>query len=107
MARKQIDWEAIHREYRAGQLSIREIGRQYNVTDGAIRKHAKLYKWQRDLSDRVRQKVKAELVRSEVRTSTREAVRTPEGDSEIVEQAAIRGVEVVRSHQDKISRVRR
>jgi len=35
--RKTVDWEAIEREYRAGQLSLREIGRRFDVTDTAVR----------------------------------------------------------------------
>ena len=31
--KSSVDWEAIEREYRAGQLSLREIGRTYGVTD--------------------------------------------------------------------------
>ena len=38
--RKVLDWEAIEREFRAGQLSLREIGRRFGLTEGAIRKRA-------------------------------------------------------------------
>jgi predicted DNA-binding protein YlxM (UPF0122 family) len=48
------DWEAIEREYRAGQLSVREIARQYAVSEGAIRKRAKAEGWERALADVVR-----------------------------------------------------
>jgi hypothetical protein len=35
------DWEAIESAYRAGVLSLRDIGDKYGVTEGAIRKRAK------------------------------------------------------------------
>ena len=35
--RKPVDSEAIEREYRAGQLSLREIAKRNGVTDTAIR----------------------------------------------------------------------
>lgn len=35
------DWEAIESAYRAGVLSLRDIGEKYGVTEGAIRKRAK------------------------------------------------------------------
>jgi hypothetical protein len=50
-------------EYRAGQLSIREIGRQHGLSDTAIRNRAKAKGWTRDLSGAVRSRVREELVR--------------------------------------------
>lgn len=94
--RKQIDWEAIEREYRAGQLSIREIARQHDVSDGAIRKRAKNKGWSQDLSEKVREKVRTDLVRTEVRTPNA-------SDKEVIEAAAARGVEVVRDHRRDIN----
>jgi DNA-binding Lrp family transcriptional regulator len=39
--RMSVDWEAIEREYRAGQLSVREIARQQGLSHTAINKRAK------------------------------------------------------------------
>ena len=41
------DWEAIESAYRAGFLSLRDIGEKYGVTEGAIRKRAKKLGWVR------------------------------------------------------------
>ncbi|HCS1549970.1 TPA: hypothetical protein OQM59_004263 [Shigella flexneri] len=41
------DWEAIESAYRAGVLSLRDIGEKYGVTEGAIRKRAKKLDWAR------------------------------------------------------------
>jgi hypothetical protein len=91
------DWEAVEREYRAGQLSVSEIGRQHGVSHTAINKRAKKEGWLRDLSKKVRQTVSARLVSAEVSaTNAREAV----------ELAAARGVEVVRQHRRDIARGR-
>ncbi|HBQ8756693.1 TPA: hypothetical protein L9B17_003976 [Klebsiella quasipneumoniae] len=48
------DWEAIESAYRAGVLSLRDIGDQYGVTEGAIRKRAKKFDWVRKTSTQVR-----------------------------------------------------
>ncbi|HBR4372331.1 TPA: hypothetical protein UO056_004568 [Klebsiella pneumoniae] len=48
------DWEAIESAYRAGVLSLREIGAQYGVTEGAIRKRAKRDGWVRKSGTQVR-----------------------------------------------------
>ncbi|WP_072389841.1 hypothetical protein [Hyphomicrobium sp. CS1GBMeth3] len=93
----EIDWEGIEREYRAGQLSVVEIGRQFGVSHTAINKRAKKNGWTRDLTEKVRKEVSARLVSDEVSaTNAREAVTL----------AAERGVQVVRSHRNDISQGR-
>lgn len=94
--KKPTDWESIERQYRAGVLSIREIGKAHDVSDTAIRKKAKTADWQRDLSAKVAEKVRSDLVRSEVRTAN------PQTEREIVEEAAATVVHVVRSHRTRI-----
>lgn len=48
------DWEAIESAYRAGVLSLRNIGAQYGATEGAIRKKAKKLEWVRKSGTQVR-----------------------------------------------------
>jgi hypothetical protein len=91
------DWELIERDYRAGVLSIREIAKRHEVSDTAIRKKAKAAGWERDLTEKVNEKVRTELVRSEVRTAN------PQTEREIVEVAAATVVQVVRSHRKAIT----
>lgn len=104
---KKIDWEAIEREYRAGQLSLREIGRIHGVTDTAIRKKAKLEGWARDLTDQVRATVRAKLVREDSSQSGSQDGSHPEraNDRDIVDEMAARGVEVVRSHRRSLAQL--
>ena len=93
----KTDWDAIEREYRAGQLSNREIAARFGVTEGAIRKKAKTEGWQKDLADKVRKEVRAKLVRTDgTHSSTQEQRAT---DREIVETAALRGLEVQLTHR--------
>lgn len=100
--RKAVDWEAIEREYRAGQLSLREIGRQYDVTAPAVLKRAKKHGWERDLSNRVRESVNAKLVRETAReTAPVNAVNAQEA----VALAAARGVDVVFRHRRDIAKL--
>ena len=97
MSEAAPDWDAIHAEYRAGQLSNVMLGKKYGVTEGAIRKRAKAEGWQKDLADAVRQQVKEKLVRDEVRAPNAR-------DREIVEAAATTGADVVRRHRRDISK---
>ena len=95
------DWEAIKRMYRAGTPSVRAIASKNNISEGAIRKRAKEFGWQRDLTDEVRAAAKARLVRTEVRNPyAQDEVRTK---SEIVDSAAEALVQVVRSHRKDIA----
>ncbi|WFO09800.1 hypothetical protein MAY76_17195 [Edwardsiella ictaluri] len=41
------DWAAIAVAFQAGELSLRAIGAQHGVSEGAIRKMAKKYGWVR------------------------------------------------------------
>ena len=97
--RKQIDWEPIKKEFCAGQLSIKEIGRRHDCSDTAIRKKARQEGWQRNLADKVREKVREKLVRSEVRDQNA-------NEDEIVDEAATRGFQVVISHRKDIRALR-
>lgn len=95
--KRRFDWEAIEKEFRAGAMSIREIGRQYGPSDMAIRKRAKKLGWKRDLTDEVRRRVRAESVRSP---------RTDEEQAELEEDAIVEAVKkavgVVRYQQLQI-----
>lgn len=64
------DWEAIESAYRAGVLSLRDIGDKYGVTEGAIRKRAKKFEWVRKAGTQVR---KSGTQKNKARTSEKPA----------------------------------
>jgi hypothetical protein len=94
--RKSVDWEAIEREYRAGQLTVVEIGRQHGLSHTAINKRAKRDGWTRNLADKVREEVSARLVSESTET-----------ERAAIEPAVARGVQVVREHRASIGRGQR
>lgn len=94
--RKPIDWERIEAEYRAGQLSVREIARQHGVGAPAIVKRAQKLGWERDLSASVREAVNAKLVKETAAGNTEGNTRNTR---ETVEAAADRVVSLVRQHR--------
>lgn len=102
MAKPATDWEAIEREYRAGQLSLREIARVHGVSDTAIRKKAKEKAWERDLTKQVQEAVRAKLVREDGSQGSHPQRTT---DRDIVQDTAARAVEVVRSHRRSLSQL--
>ncbi len=100
----KTDWEAIEREYRAGMLSLREIGRRHGVTEGAIRKKAKAEGWERPLADKVRAAVREKLVRID---GTQSGTQTPRAsDAEIIAAAAELGKEVQLTHRRDLQQLR-
>lgn len=95
--RKKYDWEAVERAYRAGQLSIREISKKHGPTESNIRYRAKKYGWTRDLTQHVQKRTKDKLLRTDLRTANAQE------DAAIVEEAAERGAEIIRSHRRDIN----
>lgn len=112
-----VDWEGVYREYKAGQLSLRKIAQAYGVSESAIRKRRDREQWgERDLTPQVRHSVRAKLAsddgahdshseRAAYAQDADEAYRE-QVEREGVEAAALRGVEVVRSHRSDIHRAR-
>lgn len=50
--RKQIDWEKIELDYRAGIKTLRQIADEHGISNPAISKRAKRDDWSRDLTAR-------------------------------------------------------
>lgn len=96
-----IDWESVERHYRAGFLSIRQLGKQFGVSAPAVLKKAKKESWTRDLTKKVREAVNTQLVNAEVNAETKKR-----NECEIVEQAAATIVQIVREHRKDIAKAR-
>lgn len=102
MASKRVDWNRIERLFRAGLLSIAEIGRECNVPEANIRYYSKKLGWKRDLTDEMRSRTRTKLVENLAKASSGIEVLNDlkkATDEEIIEQAAKTQVEVVRQHQ--------
>lgn len=97
--RKTVDWEPIDKEVRANLLSIRELGRKYNITEAAIRMRMKRNGMVRDLLPEVQRRIKEKLVRSDVRKDNA-------NDAEIVEESADKGVGLIMLHRQDIQNLR-
>ena len=97
----RVDWEAIEQEYRAGQLSVRQIALQHGAIESTLRRRATKYHWKRDLAEAVRHEVEAALVRS----AHPDSLTAP--DEAIVSFAAARGVEIIRQHRGHLGRLQR
>jgi len=94
----KIDWFPIETEFRAGQFSIREIAKKHDVSEGAIRRHAKLYGLTRDLSQRIKRSVLNKLARANAMPDV--------SDEEIIDTTAAQGMQIVLDHRDHIKKHR-
>jgi hypothetical protein len=94
---KQIDWQRVEADYRAGQLSNVEIGKKHGMSEALVRKRAKMLGWTKDLTSKVREAVRAGLVRDGTNSTS---------DEEIVQEAGKIGAEVVKSHRKDIAKAR-
>lgn len=73
--KKIVDWDALAPHFRAGTRALKDIGRQFDVSDAAILKHAKKEGWTRDLKGKIKAKadakVSAAMVSAEVSAQTK------------------------------------
>lgn len=60
--RRNIDWDAIARDYRLGQFTLRELAEKYGCSHQAIAKRAKEHGWTQDLGEQIKQATNAKLV---------------------------------------------
>jgi hypothetical protein len=99
-----IDWEAVERDYRAGVMSLREIGKEHGLSHVAIQKRASTYKWSRDLQAKIRAKAE-ELVTKQLVTTTitKERLVT---EAQVIEAGAARIAQVKTAHRQDIERAR-
>ena len=98
--RKPIDWEAVERSYRAGVLSIREIGLNCGCSHTAINKRAKERGWTRNLTEAVRLETEKRLTEIAIA----DAVSTGNA-RETIEAAAATQVQVVTGHRASLKRL--
>lgn len=105
-AKKPPDWELAEKLYRAGQLSLTEIGiRIGGVSKVAVKKHMDKAGIKRDLEDDVRKAVKRKLAEDAVNDKVNgfhAKRRKPLTDRAIIEAGAQMGSAVVASHRRDI-----
>ena len=97
---KDVDWEAVEREYRAGVKTYREIGANFGISHVAIQNRAKKEGWTRDLSERIKQKTFEKVTKAEV---TRKLTKITE--QEIVESVAEQQAAVLLNERADIVRL--
>lgn len=96
---KEINWERIELDYRAGVKTLREIADEHGITHGAINKRARRDGWVRDLSAKVKAQADYLVSKNEVSKEVSKEARILE--SEIIAANATKSAEIqVRERSD-------
>jgi hypothetical protein len=103
--KKAPDWERIEADYRAGLLSVREIGESQGVSHTAIQKRAKANGWERDLSAKIKARADALVAKRQVASEVATQAKTAT-DNQIVLANAEVIANVRLNHRKDINRAR-
>lgn len=107
MSKPTIDWEAVEREYRVGQLSLRALATKHDCTAAAISKKAKEKGWVRDATAEVRERTRAALLTAPRKEEAKvngvnSTVNTP--TQEDIEVAVQTNLQVINRHRRDIAK---
>lgn len=94
--RRKVDWDAVERDYRTTQLSLRELGARHGADSGAIARKAKRDEWARDLMPAVRQATNAALISAAISSQVSESQQNV---SNAVFAAANQNTQVILGHR--------
>ena len=101
-----VDWEQVERDYRAGLVSVYEIGRRVGLTEGAVRKRARRDGWQRALCPQVQSRVREQVIRTAAQDDNASPrIRTGADDEAVIVAAAQVGARAVKGHLARAARL--
>lgn len=96
--KKKVDWEAVEKDYRTDQLSLRALADKHKTSESTIRSRAKADGWLKDLSGAVRSATREKISRSVSRTDS--GLRE---DAQIVDEASSEAAALILSHRAKLA----
>ncbi len=101
--KKQIDWDLIERDWRAGIKTKSQMSAEHGVSRQAIDKHFEKRGITRNLADQIRDKAASMVARAIVEA----APLSPATEREIVDANATMQSEIILAHRADIRRTRR
>ncbi|MDW0357709.1 hypothetical protein Q8G38_00095 [Halomonas venusta] len=98
------DWELIEREYRTGRFSMTQLEKRHGVHRSTISRRAKKGNWEKDLTERVRERTQQKITKASLSPEAQAAFDND--DDQIVEYAANENAAVVKGHRKNLERWR-
>ena len=102
--KREVDWERIQDDFRANQLSLREIAAQHGIVASMISRRAKRENWPRDLEAKVRRETRERLLRDE-QQAEQQSEQHQQRARDTVERCVTRNVELVNSHRKDLQQL--
>jgi hypothetical protein len=99
-AKPRTDWEAVERDYRATNLTLRELADKHGCSHSAIANQVTRKGWVRDLSDAVRMATSAMLIESAISGNV---TKTVQDVTNAVLVTADINTRVILSHRTRLS----
>ena len=97
--KRRVDWDAVERDYRVTQLTLRELAAKHGCTHGAVAQQAKKRGWTRDLTPAVRRATNAKLVQATLDAAVNDSAHEL---SSAVMAAAEVNTRVVMAHRKRL-----
>lgn len=98
--RRDTDWDAVHRDYRTGKFTDRELATKYGVTHTSVGNKRRSGKWEKDLTEEIRQATNAALARDLV---SKESSKGFQDLSKVVDSAVEVNLNVIRGQHKRLS----
>lgn len=100
VAKRKTDWEAVERDYRTGNFTLRELATKHGPSHQAIAKQAKNNAWSQDLSIAIKQATNAKLVDEMV---AKEVAKGGQAVANTVLAVAELNKQVILSHRSRLT----
>lgn len=100
--RRDVDWEAVEQDYRAGVLSVRLVAKKHGISHTAIQKRAAKEGWERTLSKPIRQSAEAKVAKSVASEVATDNARETVSDRDVIEANAEMLAQVIKGHRNDI-----
>lgn len=101
--RRKVDWDAVERDYRTTQMTLRELGDKHGCDHTAVKRKADKLGWSRDLGSAVRQATNAALIEATVATV---ATAAQQSITNTVLVAAEVNKQVILGHRSDLTKLR-
>jgi len=101
---REIDWEGVERDYRMGQLTLRQIAVKFGIALSAVARHAKKGGWSRDLSDAVRACTSAKVMSALAEEAKKRDASEEQVTFSEVDLAANLNATIILGQQRRVSR---